>query len=460
MKMSPQGHNAGIRRENTGDTPWYELDVHQWRARVAERSAVEGVRAALDRIEERDGYINAFSQVFAEDALRDAASLDQLDPSERGALHGVPVAIKEELDVAGAVTSFGTRANHTPKTADSAVVARLRAAGAIIIGKTHMPEFGAYPLTSSQGYGVTRNPIDLSRTPGGSSGGSAAAVAAGMVPMAMGGDGGGSVRIPAAMCGLVGLKPGRGVLPTAPYTDLWKSLGTSGPMARTVDDVELMMSVLQDDDPAPLGSDGRAGERSWRVAWLDCSSTPFIPVAEANREARKRAAAQLEAQGVELQPLSARLPDPTLPFLILMFAGIRNEIELLENPDRIEKRHRLTKLVGALMSPKMVSWAEKRAATIGRKVSDIMAREGIDAILTPTVADRPRRADLLVGKGAIRASLLSMPSIAYTAMWNVAGQPALAVPMGQGSDGLPTSVQLVGDVGAEKKLLDLARDLE
>ncbi|WOH95438.1 amidase family protein [Corynebacterium urealyticum] len=302
--------------------------------------------------------------------MRDAASLDQLDPSERGALHGVPIAIKEELDVAGAVTSFGTRANHTPKTADSAVVARLRAAGAIIIGKTHMPEFGAYPLTSSQGYGVTRNPIDLSRTPG-----------------------------------------------------------------------------------------GRAGERSWRVAWLDRSSTPFIPVATANREARKRAAAQLEAQGVEVRPLSARLPDPTLPFLILMFAGIRSEIGLLEKPERIEKRHRLTKLVGALMRPKMVSWAERRAATIGRKVSDIMAREGIDAILTPTVADRPRRADLLVGKGAIRASLLSMPSIAYTAMWNVAGQPALAVPMGQGSDGLPTSVQMVGDVGAEKKLLDLAREL-
>ena len=458
--MSPQEYSTGVPQGDGEDAPWHELDAHQWRARVAERSAVEGVRAALERIEEREAFINAFSQVFAEEALQEAAELDQLDASERGALHGVPVAIKEELDVAGAVTTFGTRANHTPKSKDSLVVARLRAAGAIIIGKTHMPEFGAYPLTSSQGYGVTRNPIDLSRTPGGSSGGSAAAVAAGMVPMAMGGDGGGSVRIPAAMCGLVGLKPGRGVLPTAPYTDLWKSLGTSGPMARTVDDVDLLMSVLQDGDPAPLGSDGRAGERSWRVAWLDCSSTPFIPVAEANREARKRAAAQLEAQGVELQPLSARLPDPTLPFLILMFAGIRNEIELLENPDRVEKRHRLTKLVGALMSPKMVSWAEKRAATIGRKVSDIMAREGIDAILTPTVADRPRRADLLVGKGAIRASLLSMPSIAYTAMWNVAGQPALAVPMGQGSDGLPTSVQLVGDVGAEKKLLDLARDLE
>lgn len=102
---------------------------------------------------------------------------------------------------------------------------------------------------------------------------------------------------------------------------------------------------------------------------------------------------------MELRPLAARLPDPTLPFLILMFAGIRSEIGLLEKPDRIENRHRLTKLVGALMRPSLVSWSEKRAAAIGRKVSDIMAREGIDPILTPTVADRPRRADLLVGKG-------------------------------------------------------------
>ena len=474
--MSPQEYSTGVPQGDGEDAPWHELDAHQWRARVAERSAVEGVRAALERIEEREAFINAFSQVFAEEALQEAAELDQLDASERGALHGVPVAIKEELDVAGAVTTFGTRANHTPKSKDSLVVARLRAAGAIIIGKTHMPEFGAYPLTSSQGYGVTRNPIDLSRTPGGSSGGSAAAVAAGMVPIAMGGDGGGSVRIPAAMCGLVGLKPGRGVLPTAPYTDLWKSLGTSGPMARTVDDVELMLSVLRDEDLVPSGSGGASWERAtldpveqrgrdfserpWQVAWLERSSTPFIPVRAANRQARKRAAAQLEAQGAQLRPLSARLPDPTLPFLILMFAGIRSEIELLDNPDRIEKRHRLTKLVGALMRPSLVSWAERKAAAIGKKVSDMMAREGIDAILTPTVADRPRRADLLVGKGAIRASLLSMPSIAYTAMWNVAGQPALAVPMGQGSDGLPTSVQLVGHVGSKKKLLDLARELD
>src|SRR5699024_11641498 len=131
------------------------------------------------------------------------------------------------------VTTFGTRANHPPKSKASLVVARLRAAGAIIIGTPHMPEFGAYPLTSSQGYGVTRKPIDLSRTPGGSSGGSAAAVAAGMVPIALGGAGGGSVRIPAAMCGLVGLKPGRGVLPTATQPDLRKSLGTPRPMSQT-----------------------------------------------------------------------------------------------------------------------------------------------------------------------------------------------------------------------------------
>ena len=148
--------------------------------------------------------------------------------TRKSALFGVPIAIKEEVDVAGTVTTFGTNANSTKRCKDAEIVSRLRRAGAIIIGKTTMPAFGAFPFTESEATGITRNPYDLSRTPGGSSGGTAAAIAAGMVPAAIGGDGGGSVRIPAAHCGLVGLKPGRGVLPTDPYPDLWLSLGTAG----------------------------------------------------------------------------------------------------------------------------------------------------------------------------------------------------------------------------------------
>ena len=183
-----------------------------------EATAVEVVEASLARIAELDPGLNAFSRVLADEARAEAAERDRaLAAGETpGPLHGVPVAIKEEIDVAGCVTTFGGDANSTPVAADAEVVRRLRAAGAVIVGKTTMPEFGAFPYTESVARGITRNPWDPSRTPGGSSGGTAVAVATGMVPVGLGGDGGGSIRIPSACCGLFGLKPQRGRVTTAP----------------------------------------------------------------------------------------------------------------------------------------------------------------------------------------------------------------------------------------------------
>lgn len=172
------------------------------------------VEAALRRIGRTDPVLGAFRVVLAEQALAEADARDATAPT--GPLHGVPVAVKDELDVAGQVTTFGGSANRTPVAADSEAVRRLRAAGAVVIGKTTMPEFGQWPFTESAAHGHTRNPWDTTRTPGGSSGGSAAAVAAGLIGAALGGDGGGSIRIPAACCGLFGLKPQRGRVSTAP----------------------------------------------------------------------------------------------------------------------------------------------------------------------------------------------------------------------------------------------------
>ncbi|NUS51237.1 MAG: amidase, partial [Nocardioidaceae bacterium] len=174
-----------------------------------EVSSRDLVAATLVRIHRYDGRLNAFTVVLDEQALAEAAVRDG-QRGDRGPLHGVPVAIKEEIDVAGQVTTFGGRANSRPATQDAEVVRRLREAGAVVVGKTNMPEFGQFPFTESVAHGLTRNPWNTSRTPGGSSGGSAAAVAGGLVPFAMGGDGGGSIRIPAACCGLFGLKPQRG----------------------------------------------------------------------------------------------------------------------------------------------------------------------------------------------------------------------------------------------------------
>ena len=177
------------------------------------------VEAALARIEERDPGLNAFSRVLGAEAIAEADARDVASAAGGvvGPLHGVPIAIKEEVDVAGAVTTFGGDGNSTPAAADALIVSRLRAAGAVIIGKTTMPEFGAFPFTESISRGITRNPWDPRRTPGGSSGGTAVAVAAGMVPVGIGGDGGGSIRIPSASCGLFGLKPQRGRVSTAPH---------------------------------------------------------------------------------------------------------------------------------------------------------------------------------------------------------------------------------------------------
>ena len=442
---------------------WTTFDAHAWRDAVATASAKEGVEAALAEIDRADGTLNAFSVVLRDSARKQAIQLDQLDPSARGPLHGVPVAIKEELDVQGAPTTFGTRANPTVKTADSEVVARLREAGAIIIGKTNMPEFGAYPYTSSRGYGVTRNPLNPEVTPGGSSGGSAAAVAAGMVPIAMGGDGGGSIRIPAAACGLVGLKPTRGALPTDPYPDLWKSLGTSGPITKSVRDARLMFSVLS--TPRPFTgsfsdanpSDTLSAPGSWRIAVMTKPVNPLAKVHTDNLTATLKTADRFAAMGCDVVELDDHLPDPTLPFLALMFGGIREEIAGLEHPDRIEPRHKLTNLLGAWSTPAVQQWAQAKAEEIGTAVDKLMVKRGIKAILTPTVAGRPARADILTGKGPIRASLSSIGPIAFTAMWNVGGQPAIAVSDGMGSDGLPTSSQLVGARGTEGLLLEMAQ---
>src|SRR3954453_14205949 len=217
------------------------------RTAAGEATVADVVEASLGRIQRRHPGLNAFSVVLAEQARADAARLD----AQRGAggqgvpLHGGPVAIKEEIDVAGCVTTFGGRGNSTPAAEDGEVVRRLRQAGALVVGKTRMPEFGQWPFTESVDGGITRNPWDRSRTPGGSSGGTAAAVALGMVPVAIGGDGGGSIRIPSACSGLFGLKPTRGRVTSHPYPHLWWALGTTGPLARTVLDSALVYDVIR-----------------------------------------------------------------------------------------------------------------------------------------------------------------------------------------------------------------------
>src|SRR3954466_1541910 len=222
-----------------------------WRGEVSARELAE---RALQRIERFDGELNAFGAVFAERALAEAERADERRAhGERAPLLGVPVAVKDEIDIAGEITSRGTGAITVRASSDAEVVRRLRDAGAIVIGKTTMPELGLWPFTESLTWGVTRNPWDVERTPGGSSGGSAAAVAAGLVPAAIGVDGAGSIRIPAACCGIFGLKPQSGRVPRAPHDRDRSHWICFGPLTRTVLDGAIVFDVIQGPAGEPAG---------------------------------------------------------------------------------------------------------------------------------------------------------------------------------------------------------------
>ncbi|MGZ6751950.1 MAG: amidase [Nocardioides sp.] len=427
------------------------------------------VEEALGRLAERDPALNAFSVVLAEEAraaasARDAALAGGATP---GPLHGVPVAIKEEIDVAGTVTTFGGEANTTPVSADAELVRRLREAGAVVVGKTTMPEFGAFPYTESASRGLTRNPWDRTRTPGGSSGGTAAAVAAGIVPVAIGGDGGGSIRIPSACCGLFGLKPQRGRVSTAPQPHLWWALGTAGPLTRTVLDSAIVYDAIRgnvDTDLYRAGGDESfvaAAQREpgrLRIGWTTKPVSLGVRPDPLHVQAVRDTARLLSDAGHDVREVDPRYPDPTAAFVPQFFAGIRTEADHVEHYGRLERRTRQTYRMGSWVRGGVVDWALRETEKVSVKANRVFS--DIDVLLTPTIAHRPPLVGRLDGVGTVTAALRAMPAIAYAALWNVAGNPAAAVPCGTGPDGLPLSVQLVGRTDDEVTLLSLAAQLE
>jgi amidase len=430
-------------------------------------SSVELVDGVLGRIESLDRRLNAFSAVMAEQALAEARARDE-QREGRGPLHGVPLAIKEEVDVAGQVTTFGGRANRTPAARDAEVVRRLRAAGAVIVGKTNMPEFGAWPFTESVAHGITRNPWDLTRSPGGSSGGTAVAVAAGLVAAGIGGDGGGSIRIPSACCGLFGLKPQRGRVTMDPHEHGWWALSTTGPLTRTVRDSALLYDVIhgalprdrfQAEPPERSFSEAAASDPGrLRVGWSTKPAARGVRPAAEHVRAVEETATLLESLGHRVDEVDPGYPDPTAAFVPQFFAGIRSQAEAVEAPRRLERRTRETVRLGSWVTSGVREWAIRhgdRLATTANRVFD-----RVDVLLTPTLAHRPPEIGVLDGLGTVRATLVSMPMVAYTALWNVTGNPAASVPAGLAPDGLPLAVQLVGRPNAETTLLSLAAQLE
>ncbi|MFI9507884.1 amidase [Nocardia sp. NPDC052566] len=432
-------------------------------------TSTELIAATMDAIDRASG-LAAFTTVLRDAALGEAAARDRQRSAGAplGPLHGIPVAIKDELDVAGAVTTFGTRANRTPARADAEVVRRLRNAGAVIVGKTAMSEFGQWPYTESSTFGLTRNPWDPTRTPGGSSGGSAAAVAAGLVPVAIGGDGGGSIRIPAACCGLFGLKPQRGRVTAAPMESLWCALGTTGPLTHTVLDSAIVYDVIRGATPgdrfrAPdpeisFTDAARKTPRPLRIGYSAKTTTPLVTSDPEHVRALENTAVLLADLGHQVEEFSPRYPDTTAVLLAQAFAGVRAEANAMEHPELLERRTRHCLRLGIWARKPVAEWAIRTGEALAHKLNRVFER--YDLLLTPTIAHRPPPVGVLDGKGSVAAIIAGFPMITYAAIWNVAGNPAASVPVGIAGDGLPLAVQLVGPPGGETLILPVAAQIE
>ncbi len=439
--------------------------------REGDVSSVELVGVCLERIARLDPLLNAFRSVFAERVTLEAEQADarRAGGDERPLL-GVPIAVKDDIDVAGEVTRWGTNAVDRPAAEDAEVVRRLRQAGALVIGKTNVPELTQWPFTETATFGVTRNPWDLQRSPGGSSGGSGAAVAAGLVGAALGSDGAGSIRIPGAWCGLFGLKPQRGRVSLAPRPRAWHGLSVIGLLARRVADTALFHDVASgttevdlDRAPAPEITFTQAASQPpgrLRIAYSTQIPAGVIPKLDPDcARAVERTVEALRSLGHELVE---RAPDYGLdgiPAVIVRYLrGIHDDAAGLEHPERLERRTRAMARMGGLLPNGALQWALANERSIAGRLNEIFVDH--DVVLTPTTASPPPRVGQLQGRGAVWTLNAVAGMVPYNGVWNLTGQPAAAVPAGFGSDGLPRSVQLVGREGDETTLLSLAAQLE
>jgi amidase len=414
-------------------------------------SPVEVIQAHLAQIDRLESAIRAFQVVLAEQALAEARALAARPGLAGLPLAGVPVAIKDNVEVAGVPTRHGSAATSAePAKADDELVRRLRAAGCVVIGKTQMPELAIWPFTEPQAYPATRNPWDTARTPGGSTGGGAAALASGMAALALGSDGGGSIRIPAACCGVVGLKPGPGVVPLAGGVDShWYGLTAFGPLARTVGDAAAALDVL-------TGTAAHATlappDRPLRIAYSAAAATFGARLAPPVRAAVEDTAAALREAGHEL--VSAGPPIPAnlgLRFMSRWLAGIAQDAANLPAEALEERTAKMARRGRRIARKVKAASADPFAARAARWIS------GFDALIMPTLARPAVPVGTWAGKGWFPTTL-SIGNWLCTLPWNLAGLPAISVPAP--ASRLPVGVQIVAPAGGEAVILTIAAELE
>ncbi len=424
-----------------------------------EVSSRELTELCIERIERLGPTVNAFTEVLAERALADADAADADRAGGDAPLRGVPIAIKDNKDVEGAATRFGCRGyDETPKAADSEVVRRLRGAGAVILAKTTLSELAILPFTETEGWGATRNPWDTARSCGGSSGGSAAAVAAGLVGCASATDGGGSIRIPAAFCGLFGLKPQRGRVPMEP-ADHWNGLSASGCVARTVADSALYLDAVADSEVS-FGDAARTPPPPLRIAISEKPARAALPPILTDDVKRGLADTEAALRGLGHD---VRRHEPSYGmagnnFVPRYLGGAREDTDAVPHRNRMSARTRGFGRLGRAYPAGVIRRATRAAASDAEKINASWSE--FDVLVTPTVGETAIEVGRWEGRGALRTLLGVSRTFAFTPIWNHTGQPAAAIPAGFTDAGLPRSVTLVGRPRDEATLLSLAAQLE
>jgi len=438
--------------------------------RAGEVSPSELVRLYLDRIGRLDQRLNSFRAVFAEKALLEADQAEaRLKAGEEPPLLGVPVAIKDCVDVAGDVTTYGTDGFDEPARVDSEIVSRLREAGAILVGKTTLPELAICGFTETATWGVTRNPWNPQRTPGGSSGGSAAAVAAGLVPIALATDGAGSIRIPAASCGLVGLKPQRGRVSLAPDLEHWNGLSAYNCVSRTVLDTALWLDLVNggSQEPGapppperPFVESARSAPGRLRVAWSTAAPRAAAPpsVDEVAKGAVADTAELMRSLGHAVEQSDPNWGGIGNNITPRYLRGIAADFAKVPHPERLESRTRGFARLGRLIPDGLFERARRAEAVDAARVNAIF--DSHDVLMTPIMGGTALPVRRWEGRGALQTVLGMSRFYPYCVPWNHLGNPAMSVPAGFAADGMPLAVQLIGRPSDEATLLSLAAQLE
>ena len=424
--------------------------------RAGEVSPRELVESTLRRIERLDPHLNAFRKVLGERALAEAdQAAARLKAGDDLPLLGVPIAIKDEMGVQGEVRTDGTNAFGSPETEDWEIVKRIRAAGAVVVGLTNVPELTMWPFTETPTFGITRNPWDLQRTPGGSSGGSGSAVAAGMVPLATASDGGGSIRIPAAFCGLVGLKPQRGRIPYDPQPAHWFGLSVLGFLARGVDDVALSYEAVTG---LPWRAAAAREPGKLRIA-LSFKLPPLLvgKVDPQIRRAVEQTASLLGELGHEVVERDPDYGMAVQNWTTRYFVGIAHDAAKMPHPRRLEPRTKSMARIGRLLGSRLDA-ARSAEATDAARINAIF--DDVDVVLGPGTALLAPEVGRWTRAGAIRTLTGAGRAVPFNGLWNHVGNPAMTLPIGLSSEGLPMSAQIVAPPSSEERLLSLAAQLE